>query len=102
MQATAGTSYSNQVKKFGQNYILPVVGDRRIGDLNTGMLQDVLNRAYKEGSMNPQATRKSRGNLSKKTLQGIRAAAVTVVSQCAIAWVVAFLVRCVGLIFGWV
>ena len=79
VQATAGTSYSNQVKKFGQNYILPVVGDRRIGDLNTGMLQDVLNRAYKEGSMNPQATRKSRGNLSKKTLQGIRAVEVSFV-----------------------
>lgn len=60
VRATAGTSYAQQVEKFGQNYILPVVGDRRIGDLNTGMLQDVLNRAYKEGSMKPQATRKSR------------------------------------------
>ena len=69
VRATAGTSYAQQVEKFGQNYILPVVGDRRIGDLNTGMLQDVLNRAYKEGSMNPQATRKSRGNLSKKTFR---------------------------------
>lgn len=45
VRATAGTSYAQQVEKFGQNYILPVVGDRRIGDLNTGMLQDVLNRA---------------------------------------------------------
>lgn len=79
VRATAGTSYAQQVEKFGQNYILPVVGDRRIGDLNTGMLQDVLNRAYKEGSMNPQATRKSRGNLSKKTLQGIRAVEVSFV-----------------------
>ena len=79
VRATAGTSYAQQVEKFGQNYILPVVGDRRIGDLNTGMLQDVLNRAYKEGSMNPQATRKSRGNLSRKTLQGIRAVEVSFV-----------------------
>ena len=79
VRATAGTSYAQQVEKFGQNYILPVVGDRRIGDLNTGMLQDVLNRAYKEGSMNPQAIRKSRGNLSRKTLQGIRAVEVSFV-----------------------
>ncbi len=79
VRATAGTSYAQQVEKFGQNYILPVVGDRRIGDLNTGMLQDVLNRAYKEGSMKPQATRKSRGNLSRKTLQGIRAVEVSFV-----------------------
>lgn len=79
VRATAGTSYAQQVEKFGQNYILPIIGERRIGDLNTGMLQDVLNRAYKEGSMNPQATRKSRGNLSKKTLQGIRAVEVSFV-----------------------
>ena len=38
----------------------------------------------------------------KREMGSARAAAVTVVSQCAIAWVVAFLVRCVGLIFGWV
>lgn len=72
VKATAGSSYIDQVEKFGRNYILPVIGQRRIGDLNTGMLQDVLNRSYKEGSMNPDSTRKSRGNLSKKTLQGIR------------------------------
>lgn len=57
----------------------PEVENGEIGDLNTGMLQDVLNRAYKEGSMNQQATRKSRGNLSRKTLQGIRAVEVSFV-----------------------
>ena len=36
------------------------------------MLQDVLNRAYKEGCLNPDNKRKSKGNLSRKTLQGIR------------------------------
>ena len=61
-----------QVEKFGRNYILPVIGVRRIGDLSAGMLQDVLNRAYKEGCLNPDNKRKSKGNLSKKTLQGIR------------------------------
>lgn len=72
VKATAGTSYADQVEKFGQNYILPVIGARRIGDQSAGMLQDVLNRAYKEGNLNPDRKRESRGNLSRKTLQGIR------------------------------
>ena len=38
----------------------------------------------------------------KREMGSARAAAVTVVTQCVIAWGVAFLVRCVGLIFGWV
>ena len=71
-KATAGGSYVEQIEKFGRNYILPVVGIRRIGDLNAGMLQDVLNRAYKEGCLNPDNKCKSKGNLSRKTLQGIR------------------------------
>lgn len=79
VKATAGTSYVDQVEKFGRNYILPIIGPRRIGDLSTGMLQDVLNRAYKEGSMNPDSKRKSRGNLSKKTLQDIRGVEVSFV-----------------------
>lgn len=31
-------SYADQIEKFGRNYILPVIGAQRIGDLNTGML----------------------------------------------------------------
>ncbi len=72
VKATAGSSYADQVEKNGRNYILPVIGTRRIGDLNAGMLQDVLNRAYREGNLNPDSKRKSKGNLSRKTLQGIR------------------------------
>lgn len=79
VKATAGTSYAEQVEKFGQNYILPVIGARRIGDLNTGMLQDVLNRTYKEGCLNPDSKRRSKGNLSRKTLQGIRGVEVAFV-----------------------
>lgn len=80
VRATAGSSYIDQVEKFGRNYILPVIGACRIGDLNAGMLQDVLNRSYKEGSMNPDSKRKSRGNLSKKTLQDIRGIEVAFVN----------------------
>lgn len=79
VKATAGTSYIEQVEKFGQNYILPVIGTRQIGDLSTGLLQDVLNRAYKEGCLNPNSKRQSRGNLSRKTLQGIRGVEVSFV-----------------------
>ena len=56
-----------------------VIGALRIGDLNTGILQDVLNRSYREGCLNPDSKRKSKGNLSKKTLQGIRGVEVSFV-----------------------
>ena len=72
VKATAGSSYADQVEKTGRNYILPVIGTRRIGDLNAGILQDVLNRSYREGCLNPDSNRQSKGNLSRKTLQGIR------------------------------
>ena len=79
VKASSGTSYIDQVEKFGRNYILPVIGVRRIGDLSTGMLQDVLNRSYKEGCLNQASRRRSKGNLSRKTLQGIRGVEVSFV-----------------------
>lgn len=79
VEAAAGGSYIDQVEKFGRNYILPVIGVRRIGDLSTGMLQDVLNRSYKEGCLNQASRRRSKGNLSRKTLQGIRGVEVSFV-----------------------
>ena len=36
----------------------------------------------------------------RQEMGSTKAAAFTVLTQCAIAWVVAFLVRCLGLIFG--
>lgn len=81
-KATAGTSYADQIEKFGRNYILPVIGARRIGDLSTGMLQDALNRSYKEGCLNPDSKRRSKGNLSRKTLQDIRGVEVSFVRWC--------------------
>ena len=79
VQASAGSSYGDQVAKFGRNYILPIIGPRRMGDLSTGMLQDVLNRAYKEGCLRPDSQRKSKEPLSRKTLQGIRGVEVAFV-----------------------
>ena len=37
----------------------------------------------------------------KREMGGVRAAAVTVAAQCLIAWLVAFAVRSIGLVFGW-
>ena len=77
--AAKPAALADQIEKFGRNYILPVIGAQRIGDLNTGMLQDVLNRSYREGCLNPDSERKSKGNLSRKTLQGIRGVEVAFV-----------------------
>lgn len=38
--------------------------------MTTGMLQDVLNRSYKEGCLNPDSKRKSRGNLIPQNAAG--------------------------------
>ena len=35
----------------------------------------------------------------RREMGSVRAALVVVVEQCAIAWVVAFLVRCIGMLF---
>ena len=50
-----------------------MIGHIQIGKLNSGHLQDVLNRSYKNGVLRKGATRRSKGPLSRKTLQGIRA-----------------------------
>ena len=79
VKATGGTSNIEQVEKFGRNYILPVIGQRRIGDLTTGMLQDVLNRSYKEGCLNPGQQTQEPGQPVPQTLQGIRGVEVAFV-----------------------
>lgn len=73
VKQASGTSNYDQIRKFGENYILPVIGHIQIGKLNSGHLQDVLNRSYKNGVLRKGATRRSKGPLSRKTLQGIRA-----------------------------
>jgi integrase len=72
VKASSGTSNYEQIRKSGENYILPVIGNLKIGALTVGHLQDVLNRSYKSGTLRKGAKRQSKGPLSRKTLQGIR------------------------------
>ena len=73
VKASTGTSNYDRTYKNGKNYIIPIVGDMKMGKLTEGKLQDVLNLAYKNGNLAPGGKRKSTEPLSKKTLQGIRA-----------------------------
>jgi len=74
VRETSGTSNYRQIKKFGEDYILPVCGEVKIGSLTEGQLQDVLDRAYKSGCLRPDRKQPKREEpLSRKTLQGIRA-----------------------------
>lgn len=86
LKQSAGTSYYNQVAKFGENYILPVCGRVRISALTEGELQDVLNRAYKNGCLRPGSRRRPHAvdgqPLSRKTLQGIRATETAFLKWC--------------------
>lgn len=79
VQLTSGTSNYQQISKAGANYILPVLGRVKIGALTVGQMQDVLNKAYKHGCLRPDCTRRREQPLSRKTLQGIRAAMVAFV-----------------------
>lgn len=74
VKLTGGTSNYQQISKAGTNYILPILGRLKIGALTVGHMQDVLNRAYKQGCLRPGAKKRQGGPLSRKTLQGIRAA----------------------------
>ena len=83
LAATAGTSYLSECRKYGEYYILPVCGALKIGDLNEGHLQTVLNKAYKQGCLKKDRQRKPLGRpLSKKTLQGIRSVERSFLKWC--------------------
>ena len=58
LAATAGTSYLSECRKYGEYYILPVCGALKIGDLNEGHLQTVLNKAYKQGCLKKDRQRR--------------------------------------------
>lgn len=68
VECSSGTSNYNQIRQFGENYILPVCGRLKIGNLNEGNLQDVLDRSYKSGCLRPGARKSVSGPLSRKTL----------------------------------
>ena len=51
VKATGGTSNYEQIEKFGENYILPVCEYIKMDSLTEGNLQDVLDKAYKNGCL---------------------------------------------------
>lgn len=65
------TSKSNWVKVdgFGRNWILPVIGKRKIADLNEQHLQNIINKGYAKG-------------LSKKTLSNLKATLTSFLKYC--------------------
>lgn len=65
------TSKSNWIKieAFGRNWILPVIGKRKISDITEQHLQNIINKAYTKG-------------LSKKTLTNLRATVLSFVKYC--------------------
>lgn len=77
-----GSSTVDQLTKFGRNYILPVCGEKPLCDLTEDDLQRVLDLSFVHGGMAADSTRQSKGNLSKKTLQGIRSAITQFVKWC--------------------
>ena len=74
VQQSSSKSNYEGVRKMGQNYILPELERVKIGALTEGHLQDVLNKAYKHGCLRPDHASTRTEPLSRKTLQGIRAA----------------------------
>ena len=83
IKLSSGTSNYQQIKKFGENYILPICGHIKIGMLTEGHLQDVLNKAYKNGCLKPGHQRPGGAEpLSRKTLQGIRATEMNFLKWC--------------------
>jgi len=70
VKSRTGTSNSVQVDKFVHLYIKPGIGKIKIGRLNQGDLQDVLNKAYRDRK------------LSDKTLRCLRATETQFVKYC--------------------
>ena len=83
LASTAGTSYQDECRKYGEYYILPICGELKIGELTEAHLQTVLNRSYKHGCLKKDRKRKPLGRpLSKKTLQGIRSVERSFIKWC--------------------
>lgn len=70
LRINTSREHSIQYGGYVRNWIRPIIGARRIGQLNEQHLQDVINNAY------------SRGKLSYKTLSNIRGALVNFIKFC--------------------
>ena len=80
---SAGTSYVMQCRKYGDYYILPVVGNLRIEELTEGDLQKAIDMSYKKRCLKKERQRSSLNKpLSRKTLMTIRSTANSFLKWC--------------------
>lgn len=69
VQETTSKSNWLKIEAFGRNWILPVVGKRKISDVTEQHLQNIINKAYAKG-------------LSKKTLTNLKATITSFFKYC--------------------
>ena len=80
---SAGTSYVMQCRKYGDYYILPVVGNLRIEELTEGDLQKAIDMSYKKRCLAKRKVMKTSDKpLSKKTLMTIRSTSNSFLRWC--------------------
>ena len=80
---TCGTSYYDQCKKYGEYYILPVIGNLRIDELTEGDLQKAIDLSFKKRCLCKRKLMKTSNKpLSKKTLMTIRSVEKNFVKWC--------------------
>ena len=80
---TCGTSYYDQCKKYGEYYILPVIGNLRIDELTEGDLQKAIDLSFKKRCLCKRKIMKTSNKpLSKKTLMTIRSVEKNFVKWC--------------------
>lgn len=81
---TCGTSYHDQCTRYGDCYILPVIGDLRIEELTEGDLQKCIDLSFKKRCMKKgyKPRYHNAKPLSRKTLMTIRATETRFVKWC--------------------
>ena len=80
---TCGTSYYDQCKKYGEYYILPVIGNLRIDELTEGDLQKAIDLSFKKRCLCKRKIMKTSNKpLSRKTLMTIRSVEKNFVKWC--------------------
>lgn len=92
VKMTSGTSNYNNIYWIGDSYILPMIGNLKVDAVTEGKLQEIINKAYKTGSLKKQTknpkgggTRLKQGEcLSRKTLCSIRTVIVAFWRYCRV------------------
>lgn len=70
LKKTTSKSHWFKYESFGKNWIKPVIGNKKIGQLTEQDIQDIIDKAF------------DKGRLSRKTLQNIRACLAAFIKFC--------------------